>query len=350
MTDQLKTIEKLLNKSKISKKEILNEIQSLDKNNVLIVGDFILDIYTKCTALGKTSKTPTLSVKKISSDFFLGGSGLFANLTSTVGAKTQLITILSKFGNLKEIKKIIDRKFKIKIFSEINRPTTSKERFWVDGYKLLQVDILENHHLMNKTEKKIIIYFEEQIKNYEKIIISDSRHGMMSSQLIKKIINITKKNKKLLFVDSQINSSEGNLQNYYGVDIVSANERELRMFMKNQKNTVEYLGRSMFKKLKLKKFLIISLADKGLILFTEEDKINFPAIPVNSIDPIGSGDTLLSFFLLTLKKSNNLVLSLFISSCAAAHSTTIMGTKPVSKKNLINFVDNVLNNLNIKND
>ena len=31
MTDQLKTIEKLLNKSKISKKEILNEIQSLDK-------------------------------------------------------------------------------------------------------------------------------------------------------------------------------------------------------------------------------------------------------------------------------------------------------------------------------
>ena len=63
----------------------------------------LYNIYTKCTALGKTSKTPTLSIKKISSDF-LGGSGLFANLTSTVW-KTQLITILSKFGNLKEIKK-----------------------------------------------------------------------------------------------------------------------------------------------------------------------------------------------------------------------------------------------------
>ena len=43
-----------------------NDIEQIfdyfSKTNILIVGDIILDVYTKCRALGKTSKTPTISV------------------------------------------------------------------------------------------------------------------------------------------------------------------------------------------------------------------------------------------------------------------------------------------------
>jgi len=75
-------------------------------NNIMIVGDFILDVYTKCKALGKTSKTPTISVKKESSEYYLGGAGLFGNILSKTGCKVDLISL---FGSEKNLKKIIQQ-------------------------------------------------------------------------------------------------------------------------------------------------------------------------------------------------------------------------------------------------
>ena len=74
-------------------KQIFN---GFSKNNIMIVGDFILDVYTKCRALGKTSKTPTISVKKESSEYYLGGAGLFGNILSKAGCKVNLISLFGK--------------------------------------------------------------------------------------------------------------------------------------------------------------------------------------------------------------------------------------------------------------
>ena len=64
------------------------------KAKVLIVGDFILDRYTICNAIGKTAKTPTLSVKKLYSNEFFGGASLFLNNIISLGANAELITII----------------------------------------------------------------------------------------------------------------------------------------------------------------------------------------------------------------------------------------------------------------
>ena len=154
--------------SNIKNLNFLDEINALvnkyKKNNILVIGDFILDIYTYCNALGKTSKTPTLSVKKNYSENFLGGSGLFANLIANSGSKITLLTTLGFDDNFDKVIKLSKNAFQIKYFREKNRPTTSKERFWVDNYKLLQVDILNNKSLLKNTEDKIIEYLEKKFK------------------------------------------------------------------------------------------------------------------------------------------------------------------------------------------
>ena len=84
---------------------------------------------------------------------------------------------------LKKINYIIDKK----------RPTTIKERFMVDGYKLLQLDVLKNEEVSKEIIKKIAYKSKKKINNFD--CISDSRHGMLSKGLIE-VSLIAKKMKK----------------------------------------------------------------------------------------------------------------------------------------------------------
>lgn len=315
-------------------------------NNIMIVGDFILDVYTKCKALGKTSKTPTISVKKESSEYYLGGAGLFGNILSKTGCKVDLISL---FGSEKNLKKIIQqkkpKKLKIRRVYEKGKPTTSKERFWVDGYKLLQVDIIDNKFISKQTLNKTISIYKKNLKLVKTIILSDSSHGLMSPNLVKKLIQLAKKNKKLLIIDCQINSSSGTLKNYSSIDIVFANEHEARSYMDDYQTELSKLARKLFVKLKVKKYLLIKLGANGLMLLGKSIFIKFPALKdINVIDPIGSGDTLLSYFTLCLNSKIPLEKSLFISILAAGYSTTYLGTEAVDPKKILNFAKNIIKN------
>jgi len=331
----------ILKKSNLNQEKLLFKFNNLSKNEVLIIGDFILDIYTECNALGKTSKTPTLSVKKINSKKYLGGAGLFANIISNLDTKANFLTIVGNDNNANIIKKLINKNIKLRAIIDKSRPTTSKERFWVDGYKLLQVDILENNYIDNNIESKIIKNFNLSLKNNKAVILSDSRHGMMSPNLIKNLIRLSKKQKKLIILDTQLNSSEGNLRLYNNIDIISANERELREFAKDYKLPILKLARKTFKNLKIKKFLIIKLGNEGLYLLDKKNAIFFPSIKVNAIDPIGSGDTLLAVFIICLINDFSIIESLFFSTCAASFSTTIMGTQHIKRNDLENFIKKI---------
>lgn len=332
----------LLKNYQLDNNTLFNLYEKISNNEILIVGDFILDIYTECIALGKTSKTPTLSVKKINTKYYLGGAGLFANIISNLKCKANFITVVGKDLNSKKINKLINKNLLINKIIDKARPTTSKERFWVDGYKLLQVDILDNKYISKEVEEKIIKKFEIKIKTSSAVILSDSRHGMMSPSLIKNLIKIAKKNNKLLILDSQLNSSEGNLKLYKNIDIVSANERELRDYTKNNTMPILKLAKKTFKDLNVKKYLIVKLGSEGLYLITKNKQTYFPSIEVNAVDPIGSGDTLLSLFTICISNNFSDIASLFFATCAASFSTTFMGTKHIDKQDLKKFIKNIL--------
>lgn len=344
-TIKYNSISEFVNKNNIKLEEIKRIINGFSGNNIMVIGDFILDVYTKCHALGKTSKTPTISVKKERSDYFYGGAGLFANILSKAECKVFLI---SQFGKEKNLIKVINNKkpknLKIKKIFEKGKPTTSKERFWVDGYKLLQVDIIDNKFVSKKTISKIFSIYKTILKSVNTVILSDSSHGLMAPDLVKKVINFAKKNKKLLIIDCQINSSSGTLKNYTAMDVVFANEREARTYLNDFNLDLNKLSRKLFIKLKVKKYLLIKLGAEGLILIGKKIFVKFPALNrINVVDPIGSGDTLLSYFTLCLNSKISLEKSLFISILAAGYSTTYLGTEAVDPKNIINFSKNIFN-------
>ena len=302
----------------------------------MIIGDFILDRYTICNAIGKTAKTPTLSVKKLYSNEFFGGASLFLNNILSLGSKAELITLVGNdYGKVfidsnKKLKK------KITYIVDKNRPTTIKERFMVDGYKLLQLDILENKETSIDILGKIKKIVQKKIKNFDCILFSDSRHGMLSKKVIEEVSSIAKKNKKMIIVDTQVSNRKGNLGDYENIDLISINDSEARDYLNNWHSDDISIFKELCSKLNFNT-IVYKLGARGLMAKNGEDYYKFPALPINVVDPIGSGDAFLSCSAISKINKISFQDNIFLSSCGAALCCTKLGTSPITKNELKSF-------------
>lgn len=341
----MSSIKQFIKRNKISIKDIILSLEKFKEAKILIIGDIIIDKYTYCTAIGKTAKTPTLSVKRNKSEEFFGGASLFLTNILGLGAKCELITSVGcdyglKFlrsRKIKEINCVINKK----------KPTTIKERLIVDGYKLLQVDVVENKDIDRKTETKIFNLFKKKIKNYNTVLLSDSRHGLFTKTLINKISIFSKKNKKKIIVDTQVSNARGNLDNYKKIaDIISVNENEARYFLRDWDSRNGLVFKKIIKALKAKT-LFYKMGVNGVMATNKKKFFQLPSIPVNVLDPIGSGDAFLSGASLCDNIKINFPNNLLISSCCAALSCSYMGTKPIKVSELKNFILKLFKDLNV---
>jgi rfaE bifunctional protein kinase chain/domain len=343
MESNLNVIKNYLKKKNITFDKIVNLFNTFNSARTLIVGDIIIDRYTECSAIGKTSKTPTLSVKQKVINEYFGGASLFLNNLLKLGSEAELITVIGNDYGKEFIKR---SKLKKKIFYIIDKskPTTIKERFIVDGYKLLQRDIVENDDISLKIINKIFTLFKKRVKYFNHVLISDSRHGLLTPRLIKKITNYCKKKKIKLVVDTQVSNRRGNI-NFYNsskVDMISINESEARDFLSDWYSDTKKLFSKILKNLKCST-IFFKLGANGILAKSQNKKYKFPAIPINLVDPIGSGDAFLSSAIICSQVKADFNLNIFISSCSAAYSCTKLGTNPVLKEELINFIKNLIN-------
>lgn len=324
---------------KIDESQISHALELMSQNNVLLIGDFIIDAYTYCTAIGKTSKTPTISVKKGKTEYFWGGSGLFAKNLTGLGAKVNYITICGNDWGKKYItdENPVENLQKYILVDE-KRPTTIKERIWADNYKVLQLDTLENFYIGENTRKAIEEKITGLIDWCDFVIISDSRHGMMSPELIAFVRNICREKNKILIADTQISNRTGNFKEYFGVDMFSLNETEARSAADDERSDIKDVLDKLYRQTNIRR-LILKRGEKGIIGYDNGEFFEMPAIPVDVVDPIGAGDAFLSAASLTFKPEIPLIVSMFIAVCAASLSIAKMGTIANNIAELKEFVE-----------
>ena len=100
----------LMKSLKISFKDLIDIINKIKNINVHVIGDTIVDTYTKTNFIGGQTKTPTFSVLYDKEDSFVGGAAIVALHMRAAGAKVKFTTLISndKKGKIckKRVKKI----------------------------------------------------------------------------------------------------------------------------------------------------------------------------------------------------------------------------------------------------
>ena len=123
---------------------------------------------------------------------------------------------------------------------------------------------------------------------------------------------------------SQINAANIGyhpIDKYFSADCVVINETELRHELRNKNSTVKDLIIELSKKRNFK-IIIVTQGIDGATLFEKKSKLFHycPAFQSNAKDKIGAGDTLLFIFSIVFYVSRCPILSLFLSSLAAAEN------------------------------
>lgn len=329
------SIEKLLalmESEDIGFADIRKVLRSLPSPKVHVVGDTIVDAYSYCMLLGSTPKSPTFSVRQERTDLFAGGAAVVARHLKSAGARVSFSTVLGEDSRkdfvLKEMEEahidclpLIDR----------TRPTTQKERFIADGYKLLQVDRVDNRPISDKMLRSL----GDSLRNStaQVVIFSDFRHGICNRDTIGHLKKEIPQG-ALKVADSQVSNRWGNILEFTDFDLITPNEREVRFALGDQDSVVRPLALELFQQARCKN-LILKLGERGLITYRSPGPMPREFFTVDSfverlVDPIGAGDALLAYASLALAVSNNIVIASILGSVAAAVACEREGNVPVN--------------------
>jgi len=336
--------------NKISFEDLKKVIKQFSKISVHVIGDTIIDTYTKGAFIGGQTKTPTYSVLQESQTNYVGGAGIVAQHLKSAGAKVIFSTVLGK-DVLKDFAKSVLQKSKIKLnlILDETRPTTNKNVIISGLYRLLKIDKLDNRGISEEITAKFIKLIKKN--KTHAVICSDFRHGIFHQGSIKKLINSIPKN-VFKVADSQVASRWGNITEFKNFDLITPNEREARFALADQDSTVGKLSSLIVSKSKCKN-LILKLGNRGVFCSTKNREIKSSYFSIDSfanevVDAIGAGDALLAYATLSYAVSKSLVVSSIIGSLAAACECEIDGNKPITSENIISKINELENSSRYK--
>jgi len=333
--DNYKLID-LMERNNITFKILKNTLKKINNIKIHVVGDTIIDTYTKTSLIGGHTKTPTPSVLFQNKTHYVGGAGIVAKHLKSAGADVCFTTLLGndelRSLTVEEMKK---DKIKINIVEDKTRPTTNKETIISNGYKLLKVDRVDNQPISEKILNKFKNFISKE--KCDAIIFSDFRHGIFNKNSIQAFIKSIPKN-TFKVADSQVATRWGNITEFKKFDLITPNEKEARFSLADQDSSISDLTTRLRSITKFKN-LILKLGEKGAVSVKNNFYFTIPSFARNIVDAVGAGDAMLAYATLSLVSSKSLVISTILGSIAAACECEIEGNISIQKKSIIEKLD-----------
>ena len=268
------------------------------KARVLVVGDTIVDIYTYGTALGLSAETPTIVARQKSVTKTLGGAAFVCRNLLELGAQVDFITLVGRDDEARTVRDYSSDRFNLIAIEDPGRPTTVKHRFWVDGYKLFQLDVRDDSLIGDAVAGEVMAAVRTHLAHADALLVSDYRHGLVSPATARLLIETARATGKPVYVDSQVAQNVSNHRDYRSGAIICLNLKEARCIdaaftPADDPAAFEGLQQALDAKM-----LIVKLGEDGALAFDGRKVFRAPAWPVKVVDTIGAGDAFLAALVL----------------------------------------------------
>ena len=332
----------LMESESITFDELRSTVAKFSGLRVHILGDTIVDSYVYGSTIGSsTSKTPTLSVRYEREVDYVGGAAIVARHVRQAGADVVFTTVM---GNDERKDFVLEEMEKhgihCRAIVDVTRPTTQKNIFIADNYRLLKLDKVDNRSISETIRDEIAARLRDQPG--DAYVFSDFRHGIFNRSTTPVFIDALDEN-ALRIADSQVASRWGNILEFRGFDLITPNEKEARFALGDQDSVIRPLAFELYKRARCKT-LILKAGDRGIITYREGSNdvrafFSIDSFAAQVVDPVGAGDALLSYGSLSMAASRCPVQSSIIGSLAAAVECEREGNFPVSPEEVLAKID-----------
>ncbi len=340
----MEKLQVLLNYKNLSIDTLKKTVSNLSGKTLHIVGDTIVDSFTRCKMIGSQGKTPTISALFQEKQDFTGGAAIVAKHCKAAGAKVHFSTLLGDDG-LKDF--VLDdlKHFDIHVRPHIDkkRPTVNKNAIVVDDYRLLKVDTLDNASINDD----VLDDFTDAIQSVpsDAVIFSDFRHGIFNKNTIPALCKAIPTG-MFKVADSQVASRWGNITEFQGFDLITPNEKEARFSLADQDSGIRPLAANLYDKARCK-FLILKLGERGVLTCLNDDHESLDSFfALDSFvddlkDPVGAGDALLAYATLTMLHTSCEMQSTIIGTIAASCECERDGNIPIYPDDVLEKLENL---------
>jgi rfaE bifunctional protein kinase chain/domain len=242
--------------------------------------------------------TPTIPARRQKSQASLGGTALVCRNLLELGASVRFITLVGNDDEARHIRSFSHPKLELVELVSTDKPTTVKQRFWIDGYRLLQLDVRDDRPISEDLEAALMAAVEAALPRVNLTVISDYRHGLLSDRLLPKFLATVRRPGKPVFVDSQVAQNESNHRLYRGDGVICLNLREARCIDPAFEPTRQAASFTTLVRELATRQIVVKLGEAGALALDGDRTWSAPAANVKVVDTTGAGDAFLSAYCL----------------------------------------------------
>ncbi len=314
-------------------------IKKLEKKNILVIGDVILDNYYFGLSNRISPEAPVPILLEKNNKKILGGA---ANVALNLVSAGCDVTLLSVVGNdaygMDILNLLTEGKIdKSLVLKDKTRKTTVKTRFiGQNNMQMFRFDEEDVKNINNDIEKELIEKYKKIIEKFDIVIISDYNKGLLNIENTNKFINIANKNNKKVLIDVK----EENVEKYKNAYLLKPNLKELSDITKMKVETEEEIilaAKLLLEKANCK-YVLVTRGKDGMTLVNNNDVKNIKCVSREVYDVTGAGDTVISYLAFSVANNIDIYDAANISSYAAGVKVSKMGTYAVKKEDIIDYI------------
>ncbi len=320
---------------------LLKTVSKLGSPKILLVGDFMLDVYLYGDAERISPEAPVPVLKVNRTEYSCGGAGLVAANLCALGAVPICVGIIGNDSSGKELKERLK-----KMGADVSgletiegRPTTTKQRLiglaqHRHQQQLFRMDNESTEPLNEKQYENLVRIIEKKLRKADNVCLQDYNKGVLAEPFCKKVIKLAARAGKKVLIDP---SPIADYSKYAGASVITPNRYETKMGAGFEIKTIDDAKRAakgLIKKLKLES-VVITLDKEGAYLKSPDFDEHVPTRPRVVYDVTGAGDTVLATLALSLAAGCDYKSAVELSNIAGGIEVEKFGGATVTRDEIV---------------
>jgi D-glycero-beta-D-manno-heptose-7-phosphate kinase len=304
-----------------------------------VIGDVMMDTYIwgEVDRISPEAPVPIVALKK--KEYRIGGAGNVALNVRSLGATAYIISVTGKDDDAKILQGLLTKN-QINTsytFESSERITTSKTRVISRNQHMMRLDSEITNDLSKNDEEILLKKFREFVENEnpDVVILQDYNKGVMTAEVIGKVIDLCKQYNIVTTVDPK----RKNFLEYKSVDVFKPNLKEVKealnlIFAEATLPSLKAIHNELSKVLH-HKISFITLSEKGVFYQEQDTAAIIPSHIRNIADVSGAGDTVIAVASLVYAATKNPFLMSEIANIAGGMVCEEVGTVAIDKQKLL---------------
>lgn len=309
------------------------DISIFERCKIIVIGDLMIDEYLWGTIDRISPEAPVPVVSAERATYTLGGAGNVIKNLASLGAQVSVASVIGTGTNADILlKNFADMKVDVSgLIRDPNRPTTKKTRIIAANQQVLRIDRETTRPIPERAVSHICNFLEKHISEYHAILLSDYGKGLLSPDLLKRLINITNSYNKPVIVDPK----GLDFRKYSGASIITPNKKEASLAAGIEIKDTDSLiaaGEKLLANIPVENVLITCGKNGMVLLEGGNQPYMIPAKARQVFDVSGAGDTVLAVLGVAVAAGLPLAEGATLANIAAGIVVGKVGTAPIEKE------------------